>query len=125
MPYVLDSCAFFELLKNSDHGVLISNFLGDEQIKINTISLYETLLGAKQNELNTIYNFLSGISVLNFDQKAAEAAAEIEKQLKASGKMINQMDILIAGICKANDMAVITLDKDFEKIKGLDVKVIR
>ena len=52
---------------------------------------------------------------------AALKSANIYKALKSSRKTINELDILIAGICEANDELLITFDNDFKRITDLKV----
>ena len=40
------------------------------------------------------------------------------RKLSESGRMINELDLLIAGISAANNEVLITRDKDFGKLKS-------
>jgi len=125
MNWVLDSTAFIELIRGSEKGAVIKELFKSEEAFLNSLSLYEILINLYPKERPIIENLMEQMTLLNFDSESSEEAAEIQKNLKASGKLINELDVLIAGICKANGTGVITLDKDFEKIKGLDVKLIK
>ena len=125
MPFALDSSAFIEVIHNTPKGIEIAQNFGNELMMLTSVTLYEVLAGKRPHEEEFIRKNMETATMLDFTKASAEAAAEIEKELKASGKMINQMDILLAGICRATNTGVITLDKDFEKVKGLNVKLIK
>jgi len=60
--------------------------------------------------------------VLDFNRVAAHEAAEITKQLRATGKNVDGFDILVAAVAKTNHLKVIARDRDFHKIPGLEVE---
>ena len=60
---------------------------------------------------------LSTMKIYYFDEGAAEESSKIYRSLKAEGKMINENDILIAGIIISNNESLITRDEGFKNIK--------
>jgi tRNA(fMet)-specific endonuclease VapC len=72
-------------------------------------------------------SFFSRISILDYDLNAAEKSSEIMATLLSSGKAVNALDALIAGIAIANGAdKIATRDGDFEeisKIAKLEVQV--
>ncbi len=55
--------------------------------------------------------------LIDFDLNAAEKSSEIMAKLLSSGKAVNALDVLIAGIAIANGAEKIaTRDGDFEEI---------
>ena len=64
---------------------------------------------------------MSRFVIYQTSSTASSKSANIYKALKSSGKMINELDILIAGICEANDELLITFDNDFKRIADLKV----
>ena len=61
------------------------------------------------------------MQILDFSSEACEEASLIFCELKKSGKMISELDILIAAIAKTNGEAILTLDQHFKSIKGIDL----
>ena len=58
--------------------------------------------------------------LIDFDLNAAEKSSEIMAKLLSSGKAINALDVLIAGIAIANGAEKIaTRDGYFEEISGV------
>ena len=69
--------------------------------------------------------FIENITVLYPDNTSAARSAEIFRKLRSSGDLINENDILIAGIALKNNNKFITLDSDFNKIKDEDIDVLQ
>lgn len=83
------------------------------------------LAGATSPKDRFIYaGILPKAQVLQHDAVAAKLGAEIEQELSRTGNKINKLDVLIAAVCKAHHAELITLDKDFAKIKGLKSRII-
>jgi len=95
------------------------------------VTYYEIMAGAKmakaKREERFFRRFFSEVKVLDLDLKAAEASSEIAGMLRAVGRSVNPMDILIAGIALANGVErIVTKDRDFleiSKVSELDVVI--
>ena len=61
------------------------------------------------------------MQVLDLTPEACEEASNIFSELKKSGKMISEFDILIAAISKMDNQAILTRDQHFKLIKGLQL----
>jgi predicted nucleic acid-binding protein len=61
------------------------------------------------------------MQVLDLSPEAYEEASNIFCELKKSGKMISEFDILIAAIAKTNDESILTWDQHFKSIKGINL----
>ncbi|MBS7635623.1 type II toxin-antitoxin system VapC family toxin, partial [Candidatus Bathyarchaeota archaeon] len=71
-----------------------------------------------RNEERTVRRMLRLMPILEFDEVAADKAAEIMGRLLKIGKPINAIDIMISGIALANGVEeIITKDSDFEVIE--------
>jgi predicted nucleic acid-binding protein len=69
-------------------------------------------------------DFLSEVTVYSFDRAAARKSALLFGKLKESGKLINENDLLIAGISLANDEVLLTRDQKFGNIDDANIKVV-
>ena len=67
--------------------------------------------------------FLSAISIIDFDTKAAEAYGELRVKLQRKGNVIGHMDMLIAAHAKARGFVIITNNtREFERVEGLELE---
>jgi predicted nucleic acid-binding protein len=124
MTYVLDSSAIIKALKYAELADKMSKIMGDSPLVTTSICKQELLSVKNDKEQFVIKQLLDTMHVLEHTSKAAECGAEIYHELRKKGTLINEFDILIAGICKANHAHLITFDKDFAKIKDLQVTVL-
>jgi tRNA(fMet)-specific endonuclease VapC len=70
-------------------------------------------------ELASLHEFLSGWTILPFD----DAAADHFERLRANGLRIGSMDLKIASIALVHDALVLTANlHDFEQVPGLHVE---
>jgi len=128
MRYIVDSDILIYFLKQ--HPTVTQKFETTDPDEIGTtiINYAELLFGAynsakvKQN-LNHIKAFLKTISILSFDQNAAETFAQLKTNLRQSGKIIADLDLIIASICLSNDLILVTNNtKHFGRIDGLKIE---
>src|SRR3989344_6556781 len=117
--YLLDSSAIIEILQGTDKSKEIHKIIYGNTVKTTSFSLHEIAAGEDETTIDTILNFFNNIDVLPFDINSAIISFSIEKKLRKEGKLINKIDMLIAGICQQHNLTIITLDKDFDKIKSI------
>lgn len=113
---VIDTSVLIEILKRTQQGIRAAEALGDEPLSITAITVHELLVGKADTKID--------LAILDYDARAATHSAAIERTLRGKGRMVNKADILIAGVCIANDATLATFDHDFTTIPGLDVKIL-
>jgi hypothetical protein len=120
-----------------DTGFLIAFFKGEERtrsivgrdVATTVISYHEIFSGLKhrkaEKEEKFFRAFFSKVRIYDFDLEAAEASSEIMAKLLSSGRVVNALDVLIAGIAIANRAEhVATTDADFLEIaKVVDLQL--
>ena len=123
---VIDTSVMIPFLNGSPKFVKrltqLSN--ANDPAAITIITAYEMLKGAylstnRDDNLKDIREAISNMQVFDLSPEACEEASSIFSELKKSGKMISEFDILIAAIAKTNCQAILTLDQHFKLIKGL------
>ncbi len=120
--YILDTSAFIHLAKETDIGRKIRESYGEEIVRITTFTVHELLVGALSSTKKQLYEDLFPLlEILPFGYDAATHSAELERLLRTRGRLINKVDILIAGICLTYGATIVTCDADFTKIPGLQV----
>lgn len=103
------------------------------KIYITAISVYEIFIGLEKTKriisekrYKELYKswmqFISGTEILSLGVKEAEKAAEIYDTLESKGSLIDDNDILIAGIMIHNGIRKILTrnTKHFEKIENIE-----
>ena len=103
---------------------LLNKLVEKEEIKTSTITEYELLKHKNRLKKQLAEDFLSEIIICPFDRAAARKSALLFNKLKESGKMINENDLLIAGICLANDEVLLTRDQKFGNIDDANIKIV-
>lgn len=68
-------------------------------------------------------NFLS--FWLDLEDSAINEMLKIHKKLAAKGKMVNEFDLLIAGIVAVNDETLLTKDKDFLNLESNSIMIMK
>lgn len=89
---------------------------------ITFVNLFEFLLGLKirkPKKGKEAEEFIRKFSVLNAGEKTAEILAELKYDYDKQGIPLPLADLLIASIAIENEMPLLTMDKDFEKIREL------
>lgn len=70
-----------------------------------------------------LFQFLSVLYIMPFDEKAAAEYGVIRADLQKKGSLIGNMDMLIAANCLAENLVLVTNNtKEFERVKGLDME---
>ena len=129
MKYMLDTNICIYVMKNRPNNV-IKKFLSHdpEELCISAITYAELMHGVEKSmavERNRIALslFLSPITIIDFDMRAAEEYGKIRSDLEKRGTPIGPMDTLIAGHAKSRDLILVTNNtKEFHRVAGLSVE---
>lgn len=87
----------------------------------------ELLFGARNSgkaeyNLARYRSFFHDFPLLALNHFAAEHYAEIRLTLKQKGRPIPDNDMWIAAICRAHDATLLTFDRHFAEVPGLQVQ---
>ena len=121
--HILDTSAVLELVLGTEKGEKLKQHIGGSPMGVTSLTIHELLVGLRETEMELLSHFFHEVAVLPFDKEAAQKSARIEKQLRKEGRMINKMDILIAGICLFHNHELLTCDLDFSRVKELQLKI--
>lgn len=116
-----DICVDFLRKKEPGFSLFLKVFARFEPV-ITSITAFELYLGnLKMKRKEPLDDFLEQFVVFPFDHKASKTAAKIQASLEKSGEGIGIPDTLIAGICIANHLPLLTLNtRHFSKVTGLE-----
>ena len=122
---IIDTNVVIEYLKGNEIIIqTVNEYSKNHGIGITYISEYE-LLKYSDKKNKVLEEFIENITVLYPDNTSAARSAEIFRKLRSSGDLINENDILIAGIALKNNNKFITLDSDFNKIMDEDIDILQ
>ena len=122
---LIDTSVIIDFIAGNEKIVSLIRELADtEEIKTTSITEYELLKHKSNLKRRLAEEFLSEITVYPFDGAAAKEAAMLFKELEDAGKMINENDLLIAGIALAQDKVLLTRDQKLAKIGKDTIKTV-
>jgi len=131
--YALDTNVVSEPTKDVPNPLVIA-FLNEQtaQLWLPSVVVHEMEYGIQRlpqgQRRNRLRGMVDGIvasydnRILPLERDGAEWAALFRVQANRAGRLLRISDALIAGIAKANDLAVVTRNvRDFD---GLDIEVV-
>ena len=104
---------------------LISQLGNARRIAVTIISLGEFACGIRRSvvrkelELWVRKQFLSRAEILALDLSTVEHYADIRSELQSAGTPIPANDIWIAALVRQYDMPILSLDRHFDRVKGV------
>ena len=130
MKYMLDTNICIYAIKHKPPEV-IKNFLKHnlEDICVSSITYGELMHGVEKSQAvernrAAITLFLSSISILPFDNYAAEEYGKVRAELERKGTPIGPMDMLIAGHARSERLILVTNNtREFFRVEDLDLEV--
>ena len=122
---VLDSNIIIDLIRQKKGALAILEKYSDKgRIATTAINRYEILRGDMHGlEKELVAELLGKFLIYDLDESAINAAATMYRKLSESGRMINELDLLIAGISAANNEVLITRDRDFSKLGSDSIEI--
>lgn len=126
---MLDTNICIYVIKNKPESV-INRFLqhNPDELCISAITYAELLHGVEKSqaiEKNrfAMTMFLSPITILEFDNYAAEEYGKIRANLEKKGVPIGPMDMLIAGHARSKNLILVTNNvKEFNRVENLKIE---
>lgn len=125
---VLDTSVLIDYFKGKNSSF---DFVSNSDATTTVITYHEILTGIKHRKAKkeeAFYRrFFSDIKILDLDLKAAEESSDIMARLLSQGKVVNALDVLIAGIAMTNGAdKIVSRDRDFleiSRVTGLEIEV--
>ena len=124
--YMLDTDVCVHLLRRHAPPALERRFrAASAELALSTIALSELRVslgkrGQTEQSQDRFYRLIDGLLVADFDQSAAEHAADIRCDLEGLGRKIGPMDTLIAGHARSVGAILVTGNtREFSRVPGL------
>ena len=123
--YLLDTSIVIEYTKGNKRVVEMINNLEGEIVSSYVVlsELYEGIFRSKNEVEQRILGFFDSLDkVIGINKQISKIFGKVRSDLKERGEVIEDLDILVASTCMANDLSLITLNgKHFKRIEGLKV----
>ena len=128
MKYLLDTNTliyYFKGLGNVKERLLVCQ---PSEIVLSSVVYYEFQVGilkstSPQKRIAQLAILKNQVSWVDFDEKSAEATAQIRVELERIGKPIGSYDVQIAGMAVANDLILVTHNTgEFGRVSGLKLE---
>ncbi len=118
MSPIIDTNVLINAVKGNSSAKRVLDKHSGEKASITVINRYEFLRGVLGSRLNPakrekLLELLDRFKVYEFTSRTAYHCAEVYCKLKGRGSLVNELDILILGICIENNEVLITSDRDF------------
>jgi tRNA(fMet)-specific endonuclease VapC len=99
--------------------------VGSEALAISTVVLAELLYGAARHPAGAVIrreirDFVSRLSVLPWDEAAAEHYGDLRAELDGRGRPLGAMDLMIAAHARSRGATLVSNEvRHFERVDGL------
>jgi tRNA(fMet)-specific endonuclease VapC len=125
MEIILDTNIIVDIFRGKINAELVN--LSNKTFFISIISVGELYFGAENSSnpkkhIEQIDLFLQTISIIYIDYETSKNYSKIKAKLKKLGIPIPENDIWIAAITIQNNFLLVSDDKHFENIDGLNLK---
>ncbi len=126
MSYVLDTSAWSDALRGGRTGRKLAS-TAVSRVLLAAPVLYELRRGAvRAANAKALRQAIDDIRLVHavapFDEAAALEAVRIAAAQAAKGRQIHHLDTMIAGIAASVNATLVTCDKDFKGIAGLQIE---
>jgi tRNA(fMet)-specific endonuclease VapC len=103
------------------HAQIVVELLKEGRLGVTAVTVFELYAGVRgANRLKQLETFFAHVPVLPLDILAAVYAGRVYTDLKSAGLTVGNQDILIAAICLANGVPLLTGNtSQFASIQGL------
>lgn len=124
LAYLLDTNVCIRILRARPAHLLARLRDAAPQIATSTVVLAELLHGAARSirperGRDEVRALIAPLTILPFDDAAANHAGDIMLELGRSGRPIGHYDVLIAAHARSRGLIVVTTDINFQRVDGL------
>ena len=121
---IFDSNIIVDALRQKRSALdLIEAYSEKEKLAITIINKYEVLRGFMEKDESMVSGLLRQFVIYELTDSAITEAIKAYNKLAEKGKMIGELDMLIAGIVAANNETLVTRDKDFLNLENPKITV--
>lgn len=121
---VVDSSVFIDHLRAKDQTkTTLANLPLKSVLYVSAVSVFEIFAGANDpKKYQDVSKILQDVLILPLNATVGEKAAEIFRDLRSQGQMIELADIFIAATAMLHELPIKTLNtRHFSRIHGLEL----
>lgn len=128
MKYLLDTNTFIYFFKGMGNVKQQLLACQPSEIVLSSVVYYELQVGilkstSPQKRIAQLSYLKNQVHWLDFDEKSAQATAQVRVELERIGKPIGSYDVQIAGMAIANDLILVTHNMgEFDRVNGLKLE---
>ena len=120
--YLLDTNIIIGLF--AGQASIINNLQQSDEIFIPSIALGELHYGARksgrvQQNLQRIEELVVDVTIIDCDSATARQYGDVKNQLRLKGRPLPENDIWIAALALQYDLVLVTRDRHFQYVEGL------
>lgn len=123
-----DTSVWIAYFKNCDTGLtaLLEGFLLQDRVCINGVILAELIQGIRNlPEKKILADLMSALHALEIPMADWRLAGEMSSNLRQKGITLPLADVAIAANAIRNKVKMLTFDKHFNEMDGLDFKLLQ
>lgn len=129
MVYLLDSNAWISYMREKSPPLIARvDVTPPEELCLSSIVCFELFYGAYKSakpdaNLALLSKFVQRYQMIEFDQSAADVAAQLRIDLEARGTPIGPYDLLIAATALVHDLTLVTRNsREFGRVSNLRIE---
>ena len=119
---VIDTNVIIDFLEGKEAVAAVLERFPKDELVTTFVNKYELL---KYKRSDAIQAAIKNLIIYQSNDVALKAAANAYHKLRSKGIAMSDSDLLIFGVCAANDELLITQDKAFGKLQSSLVRIIR
>ncbi|HLO83897.1 MAG TPA: type II toxin-antitoxin system VapC family toxin [Nostocaceae cyanobacterium] len=129
MGYLLDTCVVSDFVKGEENTLQRLKSVSSTDVFVSSLTVMEVKYGLAVNPKRAvkiqplIEIFFNSVTILPFDSRDAEQAAQIRSILKIAGTPIGAYDVLIAATALTQNHTIVTSNvREFQRIPNLQIE---
>ncbi len=120
--YLLDTNVLIYLMKKDGLTIKKLRALKASIYSISAVSYFEFLMGVSEEEHEEAECYLERFRVIPLNTEIAKEAVHFARSVK---KKLKFKDLIIAATAKQDKQTLLTADRDFKHLKGIDVEYMK
>ncbi len=112
---ILDTNVIIDFLNGKEEVIQAVNRYSNVELATTFVNRYELLKYKKEQKLQTA---LQNLIIYHSSESSIIASSNAYKMLKEKGQIISDNDLLIFGVCVANDEILLTQDNGFKTLRS-------